>query len=82
MINQNIQNNANSSSPLGARGRSRGAFWVLVKSAFRSLIGNGLKTWLIVSVLSFTFFLIIFMQALLDGWSKQAVTDAEKWEVA
>lgn len=57
-------------------------FWVLVKSAFRSLMGNGLKTWLTVSVLSFTFVLIIFMQALLDGWSHQAVTDAVKWEIA
>ena len=57
-------------------------FWVLVKSAFRSLIGNGLKTWLTVFVLSFTFVLIIFMQALLDGWSRQAVTDAVKWEIA
>ena len=79
---KNIKDKSNSSSPLGARGRSRGAFWAIVKSAFRSLIGNGLKTWLIVSVLSFTFVLIIFMQALLDGWSKQAVTDAVKWEIA
>ncbi len=98
MKNQNIQNESNfnsplgvggySSSPLGVRGhlgaggRSGGTFFVLVKSAFRSLIGNGLKTWLIVSVLSFTFVLIIFMQGLLEGWSRQAVTDAVSWEIA
>ncbi len=75
MDNQNIRNKSKSKS------RSI-EFWVLAKSAFRSLIGNGLKTWLTVFVLSFTFVLIIFMQALLNGWSSQAVTDAVKWEVA
>lgn len=75
MDNQNIGNKSRSKSSLQE-------FWVLAKSAFRSLIGNGLKTWLTVFVLSFTFVLIIFMQALLDGWSNQAVTDAVKWEIA
>lgn len=73
-----IHNNTNSvplqglgvNSPLGVGGRSGGTFWVLVKLSFRSLIGNGLKTWLIVFVLSFTFVLIIFMQGLLEGWSR------------
>lgn len=50
-------------------------------TAYRSLIGNGLKTWLNVSVLSVSFVLIIFMQGLLEGWSRQAVTDAIAWEV-
>lgn len=85
-----IHNNTNSvplqglgvNSPLGVGGRSGGTFWVLVKLSFRSLIGNGLKTWLIVFVLSFTFVLIIFMQGLLEGWSRQAVTDAINWEIA
>lgn len=84
MDNQNIQKITN--SPLGVGGAlSRGqgsTFWVLAKLALRSLIGNGLKTWLTVFVLSFTFVLIIFMQAFLDGWSNQAVTDAVKWEIA
>ncbi|MDD4971190.1 MAG: FtsX-like permease family protein [Paludibacter sp.] len=54
----------------------------LIKMAFRSLIGNGLKTWLNVFVLSFTFVLIIFMQGLLEGWNRQAVNDTVKWEIA
>ena len=48
----------------------------------RSLIGNGLKTWLNVFVLSFTFVLIIFMQGLLEGWNRQALNDTIKWEIA
>ena len=50
--------------------------------AFRSLIGNGLKTWLNVFVLSFVFVLIIFMQGLLEGWNRQALNDTVKWEIA
>lgn len=54
----------------------------MIKMALRSLIGNGLKTWLNVFVLSFTFVLIIFMQGLLEGWNRQAVTDTVTWEIA
>ncbi len=78
MDDQNKQNKSNYNSLLGVGG----SFWVLVKLAFRNLIGNGLKTWLTVFVLSFTFVLIVFMQGLLEGWSRQAVTDAIKWEIA
>ena len=55
---------------------------LLIKTAMRSLIGNGLKTWLNVFVLSFTFVLIIFMQGLLEGWNRQALNDTVKWEIA
>ena len=55
---------------------------LLLKTAFQNLIGNGLKTWLNVFVLSISFVLIIFMQAMLEGWSRQATTDTEKWEIA
>ena len=54
----------------------------MIKMALRSLIGNGLKTWLNVFVLSFTFVLIIFMQGLLEGWNRQALIDTVKWEIA
>jgi len=55
---------------------------VLFKTAFRSLIGNGLKTWLNVFVLSISFVLIILLQGILKGWSSQAVDDTVKWEIA
>ena len=54
----------------------------LFKTAFRSLIGNGLKTWLNVFVLSISFVLIILLQGILKGWSNQAVDDTVKWEIA
>jgi len=69
---QNIQN-----SPFRGLG---GKF--LFKTAFRSLIGNGLKTWLNVFVLSISFVLIILLQGILKGWSTQAVDDTVKWEIA
>ena len=69
---QNIQN-----SPFRWLG---GKF--LFKTAFRSLIGNGLKTWLNVFVLSISFVLIILLQGILKGWSTQAVDDTVKWEIA
>ena len=54
----------------------------IFKTAIKSLLGNGLKTWLNVFILSLSFVLIIFMQGLLQGWSRQAVTDSIKWEIA
>jgi ABC-type lipoprotein release transport system permease subunit len=52
----------------------------LFKLAFRNLIGAGLRTWLNVVVLSFSFVVIIWMQGVLKGMNNQAVTslvDAE-----
>ena len=66
----------------GVRGSSFGGQGAILKLALQNLIGNGLKTWLNVFVLSISFVLIIFMQGLLEGWSKQAVTDAVSWEIA
>jgi len=76
--------NTNFDSPLGVGGSSWGVqgLGLLFKTAMRSLIGNGLKTWLNVFVLSFTFVLIIFMQGLLEGWNRQAINDTVKWEIA
>ena len=64
----------------GLGGKLGGIF--LFKTAFRSLIGNGLKTWLNVFVLSISFVLIIILQGILKGWSNQAVDDTVKWEIA
>jgi putative ABC transport system permease protein len=77
--NENKMNITNVNSRLG-RGKLGGIF--LFKTAFRSLIGNGLKTWLNVFVLSISFVLIILLQGILKGWSSQAVDDTVKWEIA
>lgn len=54
----------------------------LFKTALRSVLGNGLKTWLTVFVLSFAFVMIIIMQGILQGWSLQAIDDSKRWEIA
>lgn len=54
----------------------------LIKTAFRSLLGGGLKTWLNVFVLSISFVLILVLQGFLRGWSFQAIDDIIKWEIA
>lgn len=52
----------------------------LFKLAFRNLMGAGIRTWLNVVVLSFSFVVIIWLQGLYEGMniqSSQAVIDAE-----
>lgn len=51
------------------------------KLAFRNLIGAGLRTWLNVIVLSFSFVVIIWMKGILVGWDHQAKNDMEQWEI-
>ncbi|MFZ1807288.1 MAG: FtsX-like permease family protein [Cyclobacteriaceae bacterium] len=48
--------------------------------AYRNLIRAGLRTWLNVGVLSFTFIVIVFYKGFLEGWNEQAVNDAIDWE--
>lgn len=53
-----------------------------VKLAFRNLIGAGLRTWLNVIVLSFSFVMIIAAKGILVGWDRQAKNDMKAWEIA
>lgn len=48
--------------------------------AYRNLIGAGLKTWLNVGILAFTFLLIVFYNGFMDGWNRQAMNDSIKYE--
>ncbi len=52
-----------------------------LKLAFRNLIGAGLRTWLNVIVLSFSFVIIIWMKGILVGWDRQAKSDMIHWEI-
>jgi putative ABC transport system permease protein len=52
-----------------------------IKLAIRNLIGAGLRTWLNVIVLSFSFVIIIWHKGFLDAWDKQARTDMIAWEL-
>ena len=53
-----------------------------LKLALRNILGAGLRTWLNVIVLSFSFVVIIWHKGLLDGWDHQAKRDMIKWEIA
>jgi len=52
-----------------------------IKLALRNLMGAGLRTWLNVIVLSFSFVVIIWHKGLLDAWDRQARTDMISWEL-
>lgn len=52
-----------------------------IKLAFRNLIGAGLRTWLNVIVLSFSFVVIIWIKGIMAGWYRQAKTDMTNWEI-
>lgn len=54
---------------------------IAIKLAYRNLIGAGLRTWLNVIVLSFSFVVIIWLKGLMVGWDHQAKTDMEQWEI-
>jgi ABC-type lipoprotein release transport system permease subunit len=54
---------------------------LLFRLAVKNLIGAGLRTWLNVIVLSFSFLIIIWHKGLLDGWDRQAKNETIKWEI-
>jgi putative ABC transport system permease protein len=52
-----------------------------LKVALRNLLGAGLRTWLNVIILSFSFIIIIWLKGLLEGWDRQARNDMIEWEI-
>lgn len=50
------------------------------KLAYKNLLGAGLRTWLNVIVLSFSFIVIIWHKGIIDGWDNQARHDMIGWE--
>ena len=54
---------------------------IALKLAYRNLVGAGLRTWLNVIVLSFSFVIIIWHRGLLEGWNRQARVDTIDWEI-
>ncbi|MBW6499614.1 MAG: FtsX-like permease family protein [Bacteroidales bacterium] len=52
-----------------------------IKLAYRNLIGAGLRTWLNVIVLSFSFVIIIWIKGVMVGWDYQAKTDMTHYEI-
>jgi putative ABC transport system permease protein len=54
---------------------------IAITLAYRNLVGAGLRTWLNVTVLSFSYVVIIWNQATLQGWDEQARRDTIAWEI-
>ena len=54
---------------------------IALKLAYRNLVGAGLRTWLNVIVLSFSYVVIIWHSGLLEGWNRQARRDMINWEI-
>ena len=52
-----------------------------LKLAYRNLVGAGLRTWLNVIVLSFSFVVIIWHKGIISGWDQQARRDTIEWEI-
>jgi len=52
-----------------------------IKLAVRNLIGAGLRTWLNVIVLSFSYVIIICMNGVMIGWEEQAKHDMKNWQI-
>ncbi len=52
-----------------------------LRVAFANLVGAGLRTWLNVLALSFSYVVIIFYNGLIEGWNQQARRETIAWEV-
>jgi len=54
---------------------------LIVKTAFRNIIGAGRRTWLNVAVLSLTLVLMVAFTGTIDGWIEEAKYETRGWEV-
>lgn len=52
-----------------------------LRVALANLVGAGLRTWLNVLALSFSYVVIIFYNGLIEGWNQQARRETIAWEV-
>lgn len=53
---------------------------IAFRLAFKNLIKAGLRTWLNVTVLAFTFIFIVFYNGFINGWQNQAEQDEIAWQ--
>ena len=53
---------------------------LILKTAFKNILGAGRRTWLNVAVLSFTFVVLLLFNGLMNGWFSSARRDTQAWE--
>ncbi len=55
---------------------------MIIKLAFKNIMGAGLRTWLNIFILSLAYFTIIAMQGFLEGWKHDAAREIKNWYAA
>ena len=55
---------------------------LLLRTAWRNILGAGMRTWLNVSILSFVLVIMVAYNALLDGWFDKTRKESVEWEYA
>ncbi|MDH6359266.1 FtsX-like permease family protein [Parabacteroides sp. PF5-9] len=55
---------------------------LLLRTAYKNIIGGGKRTWLNVAVLSFVLVIMVAYNGILDGWIEEARKDTREWETA
>ncbi|MDR3340338.1 MAG: FtsX-like permease family protein [Candidatus Symbiothrix sp.] len=53
---------------------------LLLRTAFKNILGGGKRTWLNVTVLSFTFVIMVAYNGILDGFLEEARRETQRWE--
>ena len=53
---------------------------LLLRTAFKNILGGGKRTWLNVAVLSFVFVIMLAYNGMLDGWLEESRRDTMDWE--
>lgn len=53
---------------------------LLLKTALKNILEGGMRTWLNVAVLSFTFVVIVWFNGIVDGWVQESRQETIAWE--
>ncbi len=53
---------------------------LLIRPAIKNILGGGMRTWLNMAVLSFTFVLIVLYNGITDGWVQESRRETIQWE--
>lgn len=55
---------------------------IIIRTAFKNILGGGKRTWLNVAVLSFVLVVMVAYNGIIDGWLDESRRDTHDWETA
>lgn len=55
---------------------------LIIRTAFKNILGGGKRTWLNVTVLSFVLVVMVAFNGIIDGWLDESRRDTHDWETA